>query len=220
MKHIEDGLVALDLVSAPPAVDGQWLKGVGGAAVWAGITQADVQGLTAALAAKQATSEKAQVNGYPSLDATGKVPAAQLPPTAYPAYTAYTPTWSASGTAPAIGNATVVARYVQIGKLVHAWGQITFGSTTTFGTGNYLFVLPVAPSASLASQVTLGPGDIFDTSASAKAFPTWEIANGSNVWMIYPATWPFGNSSAVSQTTPWTWAVGDVISWNLTYEAA
>jgi hypothetical protein len=38
--------------------------------------------------------------------------------------------------------------------------------------------------------------------------------------MIYPATWPFGNSSAVSQTTPWTWAVGDVISWNLTYEAA
>lgn len=41
--------------------------------------EADVTGLTAALAAKQATSEKGQANGYASLDASGKVPSAQLP---------------------------------------------------------------------------------------------------------------------------------------------
>lgn len=41
--------------------------------------QADVTGLPAALTAKQDTAAKGQANGYPSLDGTGKVPAAQLP---------------------------------------------------------------------------------------------------------------------------------------------
>jgi hypothetical protein len=40
---------------------------------------ADTTGLTAALAAKQASAEKGAANGYAALDATGKVPAAQLP---------------------------------------------------------------------------------------------------------------------------------------------
>lgn len=40
---------------------------------------AEVTGLQAALNAKQATAEKGQANGYASLGADGKVPAAQLP---------------------------------------------------------------------------------------------------------------------------------------------
>jgi hypothetical protein len=70
----------------PTPVEGKWLKGSSGAMVWSDITQADVSGLTAALAAKQATAEKAQVNGYASLGSDGKVPTAQLP-TIPPAYT-------------------------------------------------------------------------------------------------------------------------------------
>lgn len=53
---------------------------------------ADTTGLQAALDAKQATSAKGQANGYAGLDATGKVPAAQLP---------------ASGSGPTYGTATV-----------------------------------------------------------------------------------------------------------------
>jgi hypothetical protein len=41
--------------------------------------QGDVTGLSASLAAKQDTSAKGQANGYASLGADGKVPAAQLP---------------------------------------------------------------------------------------------------------------------------------------------
>jgi microcystin-dependent protein len=47
MNHIEDGLVALDAALAaaiPPVVNGKWLKGVGGVAVWSDITAADVIG--------------------------------------------------------------------------------------------------------------------------------------------------------------------------------
>jgi hypothetical protein len=81
MDHIEQGIVDAHARLTPsPVVNGQWIKGVGGAAVWAEITQAEVTGLPAALTAKQATSEKGQVSGYASLDANGKVPAAQLPP--------------------------------------------------------------------------------------------------------------------------------------------
>lgn len=43
MNHIEDGIVALDVApKVPTVVDGQWLKGVGGAAVWSAIAAADV----------------------------------------------------------------------------------------------------------------------------------------------------------------------------------
>jgi hypothetical protein len=64
--------------------------------------------------------------------------AGNIPQKAFQQYSDYTPTWTTSGTQPAIGNATVVARYVQIGGLVHAWGQITFGSTLDVRERNVL----------------------------------------------------------------------------------
>lgn len=63
----------------PAVVNGQWIKGVGGAMVYSAIAQADVTGLVAALAAKQETSGKGVANGYAGLGADGKVPSAQLP---------------------------------------------------------------------------------------------------------------------------------------------
>ena len=49
MNNIETELVALDPVLSrvvvPTVVNGQWLKGAGGAAVWSAITAADVSGL-------------------------------------------------------------------------------------------------------------------------------------------------------------------------------
>jgi len=43
MDHIEDGIVAVDArPTIPTVVNGQWLKGVSGAAVWSAITPADV----------------------------------------------------------------------------------------------------------------------------------------------------------------------------------
>jgi len=43
------------------------------------LVQGDISGLVSALAAKQETSEKGQVNGYASLDGSGDVPDAQIP---------------------------------------------------------------------------------------------------------------------------------------------
>ena len=49
MSHIEDGIAAVEAEIPPgiplPVVNGQWIKGVGGAAVWSAIGQADVTGV-------------------------------------------------------------------------------------------------------------------------------------------------------------------------------
>lgn len=63
----------------PTVVNGKWIKGVSGAMVWSDITQADVSGLSAALAAKEAIANKGVANGYASLDSGGKIPTGQLP---------------------------------------------------------------------------------------------------------------------------------------------
>lgn len=68
-----------DRAPAAAVVNGQWIKGAGGVAVWSAITEADVTGLTADLAAKEATANKGAANGYASLDSSGKVPSSQLP---------------------------------------------------------------------------------------------------------------------------------------------
>jgi len=63
----------------PAVVNGQWLKGSGGAMVWSAIAQSDVTGLSTALTAKEDKANKGVANGYAPLDATTKVPAANLP---------------------------------------------------------------------------------------------------------------------------------------------
>jgi hypothetical protein len=94
--------------------------------------------------------------------------------------------WGAeSGTAPAIGNGTIVARYLKVGRSVDYMFIITMGSTTTYGDGggaaNYYFSLPAAPAA---SWVGLRTATTFwrDSSASINQHGVgiWSTANHAN----------------------------------------
>lgn len=58
------------------------------------------------------------------------------------AWTAYTPVWSSTGTAVALGNGTVVGRYQRVGRTIHFAIEFTAGSTTTFGSGVYNWTVP------------------------------------------------------------------------------
>jgi len=63
----------------------------------------------------------------------------------------YTPTWGiVSGTAPALGNGSIAGGYRRIGDQIDFWATLTYGSTTTFGSGTaaYTLTLPVALSTS------------------------------------------------------------------------
>ena len=95
MDHIEAGIdAATDAINAldvrvvaeeaqpdiPTVVNGQWIKGSGGAMVWSAIAIADVAGLQPALDAKEDDANKGVANGYAPLDSGSKVPVANLPP--------------------------------------------------------------------------------------------------------------------------------------------
>ncbi len=56
----------------------------------------------------------------------------------------YTPTWTAQSANPSLGNGTLVGSYFQKGLLVDVFLNLTIGSTTTLGTGLWLFSLPFA----------------------------------------------------------------------------
>lgn len=133
------------------------------------------------------------------------------------AYAAYTPTWTASGTAPAIGNATVVAKYAQIGKFIHAYGLISFGTTSTYGTGSYSFALPV--TAGTSGTYVTGQALLYDSSANAAGNALAFLTTTTTMTLQYGATY-LGTLTPAGQLAPWTWATSDIISWNITYEAA
>ena len=82
-----------------------------------------------------------------SMSGTGNAVAlGRLSATADTAWVTYTPTWTASTTNPTLGNGSLVGRYVRDGRTITGNINMTLGSTTTIGSGNYSWDLPVAAS--------------------------------------------------------------------------
>lgn len=131
----------------------------------------------------------------------------------------YTPTLTGVSGGGSLGNATVVARYIQRGKLVHAVGSITAGNTTNFGTDTMQIALPVTPAAGMG-QIPLGIVRLTDASTGNLRFAMAFMSSGV-LQMFYDSTHG-GPLAAVDNTAnqPWAWTTSDVIAWNLTYEAA
>jgi hypothetical protein len=129
---------------------------------------------------------------------------------------AYTPVWTSSGTAPALGNGSVAnSRYTQIGKTVFGQMSILFGSTSTFGTGVYFFSLPVTASATVGGTV-FASTHIFDNSTSQSYEQFTALATTTTMTSNSPAA----PTVTLSATTPFTFAVNDFINMKFIYEAA
>ncbi|MGW1609404.1 hypothetical protein ACWCQZ_08400 [Streptomyces sp. NPDC002285] len=134
----------------------------------------------------------------------------------FAAWTAYTPTWTSSGTAPAIGNGTLLGRYMKFGRTVICHINMTTGSTSTYGTGNYSWSLPVQAANAGASLV--GSAHLLGTDR-------WvgEIVISPNA----TTTSPFFNISTtntrvdfMTNTRPETIAAGAQVRLTFVYESA
>lgn len=131
----------------------------------------------------------------------------------------FTSTWAASGTAPAIGNGTIVGSYARVGTTIHFRISLRAGSTTTYGTGSYTFSLPVT-AATISGTSTLpawfGTAMCLDVSAPAYKTGILQIASAATACnVINTATGGFWG-----QTDPQTWANTDYLQLGGTYEAA
>lgn len=118
----------------------------------------------------------------------------------------YTPVWTSSGTAPAIGNGSVSGSFCRVGNLVQFAMVITFGSTSTFGTGEYYFSLPVAMGSSARGITGYSLISDFGVGFSRGFFPE-TVPNG------FTDKFALRNDAGtpVQQTVPITYATSDAI---------
>lgn len=129
-------------------------------------------------------------------------------------WSTYTPAWTASGTAPSLGNGTISGRYAQVRKLVFCTGILTMGSTTTFGTGVWSVSLPVT-AATANNGIYVGQAFLFDNSVTANR------RSGCQAIVTATTASAFaGGGGQIAPAAPFTWAVSDKWAWTLFYEAA
>lgn len=120
------------------------------------------------------------------------------------AWTSYTPTWTSSGTQPALGNGTLTGAYWKAGTAVLWRFSLTCGSTTTYGTGNYFISMPVAAVA--VSTMPVCNSVIVDASAGLR------MNRAGHLWTVTTALFTSEAGAAVTNASPMTWANTD--TWN------
>ena len=125
---------------------------------------------------------------------------------------AYTPTWTGSTTNPAIGNGTITGRYMRHAKTVVATINITAGSTTTFGSGYWIFTLPFTADTTVSP---IGTAQILDSSTGTVY--TGHVIHVSSTTMV---VYSHSTTAPVGAAVPMTWATSDTLRLTLTYEAA
>jgi hypothetical protein len=120
-------------------------------------------------------------------------------------WTAYTPSWTSTGTAPAIGNGSLVGAYRIDGKTLFIRLRMVAGSTTTFGTGSWSFSLPAGVTSVTGTQQYITARGV-DVSASANYSGSGRVVSAATaIEGIH-----IGSGTAfISNTTPFTWANTD-----------
>lgn len=129
------------------------------------------------------------------------------------AWAAFTPTWSGSGGNPSLGNGTISAAYKVSGKSVEFRINLTWGSTTSAGSGAYGFTLPAAPVNDDACGAVL-----VDSSATLRWSASGWLTPASGVFRLVPGL--NAGSAGVAGTVPFIFATGDQMIIGGTYEKA
>lgn len=124
----------------------------------------------------------------------------------------YSPAWTASTTNPAIGNGTISGRYIYLNKhTVRAVIRIAMGTTTTRGTGNYKFSLPVTA----ADSQGFGATGAFAINDSGSALRTGTVVFTSTTTV---ELWINASGGAVAAATLLGIVNGSVIEFAIEYE--
>ena len=127
----------------------------------------------------------------------------------------YTVSWTATTTNPSIGNGTLTGRYTQIGKTIMGNILLICGSTTTFGSGYWIFSLPKVSASS--NTPYLGNFAILDFGTG---FYVGAIIIETGIGTFITTMRDGDGYGAFSSTLPHVWAVNDKLQIAFTYETA
>lgn len=125
-------------------------------------------------------------------------------------WVSYTPTL----TALTLGNGTVTARWVRIGRTIHYYFRFVLGSTSAV-TGTAGFTLPTPPADPRDNADHYGTA-VYGDFGTGQSHGTVIYTAGTVYFKMGGPT----NVSNISATTPFTWATNDAIVVRGTYEAA
>ena len=121
---------------------------------------------------------------------------------------AFTPTWTGTGSNPAIGDGTLTGKYRQRGKTVWFEVRVVAGGTTTFGTGTYSWALPLTAAAANRSTAF---GYVEDTGTSRYVCVA---AMGTATFNLNFD----GTNNQATSAVPMTWASTDTLTLQGEYE--
>jgi hypothetical protein len=130
------------------------------------------------------------------------------------ALTTFTTTWAAATTPPSIGNGTIVSTYRRDGSMCWANISLTWGSTTTGGTGFWTFTVPFQ----LNSVVSYWASPAIAKDASdgwyTGCVQYWDPSTNTVIAVFGSAV------SGADVTHPFTWATGDQLILTMYYPTA
>jgi hypothetical protein len=121
----------------------------------------------------------------------------------------YTPVWTAVTTNPVLGNGTIAGRYSVTGTTVIAAISIVMGSTTTFGTGQWILSIPLP----LQGNIHNGFGLAYDASTDIRYVLYANQASATSIFLSADAVTP-----GVGVATPFAWAQSDLLRATFIYE--
>ncbi len=129
--------------------------------------------------------------------------------------------WTVTWTNLTVGNATVSAKYIQIGKSVLARLSIVLGNTSSV-SGLVIFSLPVTSVsyAGTASVQPLGFATAYDSGSNVYVLvPVW-ISTTTAAFVVANTSSTYATQDAVTGTVPFTFGTSDEINCEFFYEAA
>jgi hypothetical protein len=150
----------------------------------------------------------------PDVPADVQALAEQIDTDVFSAWSAYTPT--ISGTGWALGNGTIAGYFRKSGRTVKFRILVTFGSTSSYGTGGLTFSLP-ANSTGAAEHC--GSHSALDSGSSARYHGT-TLINTSTCTPYFTPSAAGGADRTATSSVPFTWATSDTLTISGEYESA
>lgn len=130
--------------------------------------------------------------------------------------TSYAPTWTGSSANPSLGNGTFTGFWSRRSNKILVYIRIVFGSTTTSGTGYWIFTIPNSSSWTIATLATGNPGNSVGSGTSSQG----GASDGNCVAFINTSTTisckAQSSATNVGAGVPFTWANGN--TFNMSFE--
>jgi hypothetical protein len=129
-------------------------------------------------------------------------------------------TWTPTFTNVTVGNGTLMARYVQIGKTVYYRLRLVFGTTTAV-SGAIIFSVPATMSADYITNDSIGSASFLDAgTAGYEGFPIVVSTTTVEIRPIGTASTYGTYTASASSTIPFTFGASDGFQTTGFYEAA